>query len=307
MTSPTCSKCEAKLAAGARFCELCGTAVEPDRRPLGVRLQEDLGPDYVVMGELGSGGFAQVYLVREDKTGAHLAVKVMREALMISGTVVRRFQREIRYASGLNHPNIVAVQFSRERADLVYYAMRRVRGKTLKKHIEERGQLSVEETVSILEQLAEGLAFAHEHGYIHRDIKPSNLMLDHDSRVQILDFGIAKALSNKGSNLTVSGELLGSPEYVSPEQASGSGELTYKTDIYSWGIVGYEMLAGRPPFLGTSIQELLHKHIAETPPTLREFRPDVPRHVVSVLAKCLEKNPGSRWANIRAAAGALIA
>jgi serine/threonine-protein kinase len=307
MTTPTCSKCDTELVAGAHFCEFCGTAVEADRRPLSVRLQEDLGPGYVVMGELGSGGFAQVFLVREDKTGAHLAVKVMREALMISSTVVRRFQREIRYASELNHPNIVAVQFSRERADLVYYAMQRVRGKTLKKHIEERGQLSVEETASILKQLAEGLAYAHEQGYIHRDIKPSNLMLGDDSRVQILDFGIAKALSKKGSNLSVSGELLGSPEYVSPEQASGSSELNYKTDIYSWGIVGYEMLAGRPPFLGNSIQELLHKHIAETPPALREFRPDVPRHVVSVLAKCLEKNSGSRWANIRAAAGALIA
>ncbi len=305
MNLRTCSKCGAKVAPGSRFCELCGKAIDPDRRPLAVRLQEELGSAYIVMGELGSGGFAKVFLVRETTHGTHLAVKVMHQALMLSSAVVSRFQREIQCASELDHPNIVPVTFSAEKIDLVYYAMPRVRGKTVKKHIAELGQLPFDEAIHFLRELAEGLAYAHEHGVVHRDIKPSNLMIDRNGRVQILDFGIAKALSKKGSTLSISGELLGSPEYMSPEQAAGAKTINYKSDIYSWGIVGYEMLAGRPPFLGASVQELLHKQSFIPPPPLRDFRSDVPRRLMNAITKCLEKDPHRRWANIRAAASAL--
>ena len=305
MTPRTCAKCNTPLAPGARFCIECGAAVEVDGRPVSVRLQEDLGPDYEVLGELGRGGFAVVFLVGDRTHGRHLAVKVMRQELILSKSVVQRFRREISYASKLQHPNIVPVAFSVERIDLVYYAMPRVRGVPLNKHLEMKGALEIEDARQILVQLAAALAYAHEHGVVHRDVKPSNAILSPDGLVQILDFGVARGLTPDDGNLTASGELIGSPEYMSPEQAAGSGDLDHRTDIYSWGIVGFELLAGKPPFLGNTVPEVLYKHMTEPPPKLRDLRPDVPPSLAAVLHRCLEKEPAERWGNMREAMRAL--
>jgi serine/threonine protein kinase len=305
MTSRTCTKCNEPLAPGARFCIECGTAAEVDRRPVSVRLQEDLGPDYEVLGELGQGGFAVVYLVSDRTQGRNLAVKVMRQELILSKSFVQRFRREISYASRLQHPNIVPVTFSVERVDLVYYAMPRVRGTPLNKHLEQTGALQIAETQQILCQLAAALAYAHEHDVVHRDIKPSNTILGHDGMVQILDFGVAKGLTRDRGNLTASGELIGSPEYMSPEQAAGAADLDHRTDIYSWGIVGFEMLTGNVPFRGNNVSEVLYKHMTEPPPDLRKLRPDAPEQLVAVIHKCLEKEPATRWDSMREAMRAL--
>jgi serine/threonine-protein kinase len=262
---------------------------------MSVRLQEDLGPDYEVLGELGQGGFAVVYLVGDRARGRNLAVKVMRQELILSKSVVQRFRREISYASKLQHPNIVPVTFSVERVDLVYYAMPRVSGAPLNKHLAQTGALQIEETRQILRQLAAALAYAHEHDVVHRDVKPSNAILSRDGIVQILDCGVAKGLTRKGGSITASGELIGSPEYMSPEQAAGSADIDHRTDIYSWGIVGFEMLAGKPPFGGSTVTDVLHKQMKETPPDLQKLRPDTPEHLVAIVSRCLEKDPQRRW------------
>jgi len=305
MTPRTCTKCGEPLGPGARFCIECGEAAEIDKRPVSVRLQEDLGADYEVLGELGRGGFAVVFLVADRARGKHLAVKVMRQELILSKSIVQRFRREISYASKLNHPNIVPVAFSTERIDLVYYAMPRVQGSPLNKHLEKNGALQIEATKKILIQLAAALAYAHEHEVVHRDVKPSNTIIGQDGMVQILDFGVARGLTRDGGSLTASGELIGSPEYMSPEQAAGSLDIDHRTDIYSWGIVGFEMLTGKPPFLGATITEVLHKHMTAPLPDLRQLRPETPQSVVDVLTKALAKDQGRRWGNIREAMRAL--
>lgn len=302
MTSRTCLKCGAVLAPGARFCVTCGAAADIDKRPVPVRLQDDLGPDYEVLGELGQGGFAIVYLVADRVNGRNLAVKVMRQELILSKSMVHRFRREISYASRLCHPNIVPVAFSVERIDLVYYAMPRVRGTPLHKYIEQNGPLEIENAKQIMRQIAAALAYAHDHEVVHRDVKPSNAMLGHDGLVQILDFGVAKGLIHERGNLTASGELIGSPEYMSPEQAGGSKlDIDHRTDIYSWGVVGYEMLAGRPPFSGSTVTEVLYKHMTQQPDDLRKHRQEAPAELVAVIHNCLEKNPASRFENMREA------
>ena len=305
MTQRTCANCRAALGPGARFCIECGAAAEIDSRPVSVRLQEDLGPDYEVLGELGRGGFAVVFLVGDRARGRHLAVKVMRQELILSKSIVRRFRQEISYASKLQHPNIVTVAFSVERIDLVYYAMPRVRGVPLNKHLEQKGALGFAEATQILCQLAAALAYAHEHDVAHRDVKPSNAILSQDGLVQILDFGVAKGLTREGTNLTASGELIGSPEYMSPEQAAGSADLDHRTDIYSWGVLGFEILTGKPPFLGGTVTDVLYKHMTEQPPDIRTLRSEVPENLAATLQKCLEKDPAKRWATMREAMRAL--
>ena len=306
MIPRTCDKCGEPLPPGARFCTECGAAAKPDTRPVSVRLQEDLGQNHEVLGELGHGGFAVVFLVRDRVEGRYLAVKVMRKELIYSKSMVRRFRREISYASKLQHPNIVPVAFSVERIDLVYYAMPRIRGTPLHKRLEQEGALPVDETVGVLRQLAAALAYAHEHNVVHRDVKPSNVIVGQDRMVQILDFGVAKGLTHESGNLTASGELIGSPEYMSPEQAAGSSDLDHRTDIYSWGIVGFELLTGKPPFLGTTVTEVLYKQMADKPPDMKQKRPDAPDHLVSVVNRCLEKDPDDRWDRMRDAMRALL-
>jgi serine/threonine-protein kinase len=279
--------------------------LEPDERSAALRLREFLGSDYEVLGELGRGGFAVVYLVQERSSGRHLAVKVMRRELMISPLLVKRFKREIRLASKLDHPNILPVSFSAERGDFVYYAMPRVRGKTLKEHIRKTGKLELHDALRILRDLAAGLVHAHEHGVVHRDIKPSNIMLDPSGTALILDFGLARALAADDGTLSISGEIIGSPQYLSPEQAAGAKDLDQRCDVYNWGILGYEMLAGRPPFVADSIHEILAKHLAETPESLRALRPDAPDPVIAVLERALAKEREGRWQTMREAQSAL--
>jgi len=291
----TCNHCGMGLPEPARFCSRCGFPLEPDERSAAQRLSEHLGADFHVMGELGRGGFAVVYLVEDRKAKRHLAVKVMRRELMIAPLLVERFRREIRLASKLDHPNIIPVTFSAERGDFVYYAMPRVKGDSLKEHLQKEKQLSIQHTLQILRDLAAALTHAHEREVVHRDIKPSNVMLEKSGAAKILDFGLARALSPDGGTLSISGEIIGSPQYLSPEQAAGEKHLDHRCDIYNWGILGYEMLTGEPPFSGRTLHEVLHKHVTQTPEPITKSRSDAPAPVVSVLERALEKDREDRW------------
>jgi serine/threonine-protein kinase len=271
------------------------------------RLRENLGDDYAIMGELGRGGFAVVYLVEDRKARRHLAVKVLRRELLLSSVLVERFRREIRLASRLDHPNILPVLFSSEGADFAYYAMPRVKGKTLKEILKAQGRMPVIGAVGLLRDLASALAHAHGRGVAHRDIKPSNIMIA-DGKPLILDFGLARALAAAdGSTLTISGEIIGSPQYLSPEQAAGDRDLDHRCDVYNWGLLGYEVLAGTPAFDGASVQEVLYKQVAEEPPRLGDGRPDLPAGLMTIIERAMRKNRDDRWQQMSEALAALDA
>ncbi len=300
MSLTVCSGCGGFLAGNARFCSKCGTTQES----VSQRLRTALGPDYELIGELGRGGAAVVYSVRDLKHQRYLAVKVMHPELMASPAVVERFRREAKYVAQLDHPNILSITFSSEESGLVFYAMPRVRGEALSKQLEKHGNLPLGRTLNILSQIAEGLHHAHQHGVIHRDIKPSNIMVEDAGRVLILDFGVAKALSSDGAHISKSGEIIGSPRYMSAEQASGSTSIDHRTDIYSWGVVGFHMVVGRVPFDDKGVRAILYKQMTVEPPDVREFRPETPEALATTIHRCMAKNPARRWGNIREAARA---
>jgi serine/threonine-protein kinase len=255
-----------------------------DSEPLVVttseRLRKALGPDFQVLGELGRGGFAFVYSVRDCKQHALLAVKVMRPDLMTS-IALERFRREEKFAMNLHHPNILGVLFTGYRSGVAYYAMPRVAGRPLDKHLRVSGPLSISESSDIMRDVALGLAHAHERGVVHRDVKPSNIMVEKTGKALILDFGIAKALSADGGSLSFSG-----------------------ADIYSWAVVGFEMLAGHPPFEGSSVRQVMHRQLTAEVPDVRDHRPEVPAQLAQMLIRCMQKAPRDRWGSVVEAARA---
>jgi serine/threonine-protein kinase len=297
-TAGNCPACGARFAPDARFCAQCGTKLTAQARwdaPVPERLGRALGPDYAVVGELGRGGFAVVYSVRDLRLNRYLAVKVMRPDLVASRQALERFQREARIAARLDHPNILPVSFAGEGAGLVYYAMPRVRGLTLRERLRQDGPLPVPEALRVFGEVGRGLHYAHQQGVVHRDIKPANIMLEQSGKVLILDFGIAKALSADGGSLSISGAVIGSVEYMSPEQAQGSRDLDRRSDIYSLGVVGYEMLAGETPY-GSAGPPPAEGHGARRPPPdVRGRRPETPPALAQAIARCLAYEREARW------------
>ncbi len=300
-TGNACPSCGASCGPDARFCDQCGAKLAPQASwdaPVPERLARALGADHSIVGELGRGGFAVVYSVRDLRLNRYLAVKVMRPDLVASPQALERFRREARIAAGLDHPNILPVSFAGEAAGLVYYAMPRVRGQTLRERLRQDGPLPVEEARHVFAEVGRGLHYAHEHGVVHRDVKPANIMLEHSGKVLVLDFGIAKALSADGGSLSISGVVIGSAEYMSPEQAEGSKDIDRRADIYSLGVVGYEMLAGQTPFGGGDMQQLLAKRReGQPPPDVRGKRSDAPPAFARAITRCLAKDRDARWSS----------
>jgi serine/threonine-protein kinase len=270
------------------------------------RLSRALGKDYSVVGELGRGGFAVVYSVRDLRLNRYLAVKVMRPDLVASPQSLERFRREARIAASLDHPNILPVSFADEAAGLVYYAMPRVRGQTLRERLRQDGPLPVEEARRIFVEVARGLHYAHEQGVVHRDVKPANIMLEHAGKVLVLDFGIAKALSADGGHLSISGAVIGSAEYMSPEQGTGSRDIDRRSDLYSLGIVAYETLVGETPFRGADMQEVFRRHAQGKVPDVRGRRPEAPPPLAQAIARCVVRDREGRWSSGEDAARAAV-
>jgi eukaryotic-like serine/threonine-protein kinase len=259
------------------------------------QLQTALAGAYTVERELGGGGMSRVFLAQETRFHRQVVIKVLAPQLA-AGVSAERFEREISFAAGLQQANIVPLLTAGEVAGLPYFTMPYVDGESLRAKLMSDGRLTVEQCVGVLRDVTRALAYAHQHGVIHRDIKPANVLLSGGAAV-VTDFGIAKAIDvarsrTDDATLTQLGTSLGTPTYMSPEQAAGDPDLDARADIYSVGILAYEMLAGHPPFKGATLA-VLSAHVNTTPPELT--RADVPVHLRRAIAKCLAKEPAARY------------
>jgi len=267
-------------------------------------LQAALGERYALERELGRGGNAIVYLAHDPKHDRKLAVKVLRPELALAMRA-ERFLREIQIAAQLSHPNILPLLDSGEAAGLLYYVMPYVEGESLRDRLNREPQLPLPDVVTLTGEVADALAHAHERGIVHRDIKPENILLQARHAV-VADFGIARAITVAGGQrVTETGVSLGTPAYMSPEQAGGDPRVDGRSDIYSLGCVVYEMLVGHPPFVGASAQEILARHLVDPVPSLRAVRAAVSEEQEAVIVRALAKSPADRFATADAFGAAL--
>ena len=266
-------------------------------KPLPARLAEALGDAYTIEGEVGRGGMGVVYRARDERLQRRVAIKVLPPELAFQQDIRERFTREAQTAARLSHPHIVPIHSVGEGQGLVYFVMGYVDGESVAARIRRRGQLPVEEVRRIMKETADALSAAHALSVIHRDIKPDNILLEGTrGRVMVTDFGIAKALSStSGATLTGVGVAIGTPAFMSPEQAAGERNIDGRSDLYSLGIVTYQMLTGALPFSAPSVAGILMKQITEPAPDIRKLRPDTPEDMALAVARCLEKDPENRW------------
>lgn len=305
-----CPDCGVTVPDGADRCPSCGQtehmphALTPPKEDSGAdtpstdvdrlsrRLQEALGAQYEVVRAIGQGGFAVVYLVRDQTLKRSLAVKVISPDLILSKTVVERFRREAETVAQLSHANIVPVHFVGHQDDLFYLAMAFVDGESLADKLEREGRLSIEESTVIFREIASALDLAHRRGVVHRDIKPHNVLLEGESgRALLTDFGIARTA--EGGQLTATGMVVGTPAYMAPEQVTGE-TIDHRSDLYALGCVAFEMLAGRPPFEGATPQAMLYRRVSESPPAVETLRADTPPDLAELVNHCLAPEPGDR-------------
>ncbi len=252
---------------------------------------------YEIIRNIGEGGMANVYLARDIILDREVAIKILRGDLASDEKFVRRFQREALSASSLSHPNIVEIYDVGEDDGQYYIVMEYIKeGKTLKSLLKRRGYLTVPEVIDIMLQLTDGVAHAHDSYIIHRDIKPQNILILENGLVKIADFGIAIALNN--SQLTQTNSVMGSVHYLSPEQASGKG-CTIKSDIYSLGIIMYELLTGKLPFKGENAIEIALKQLKDQMPNIRKQIADIPQSIENIILKATAKNPKNRYNDAR--------
>ncbi len=251
---------------------------------------------YQIIKTLGEGGMANVYLAHDTYLDRNVAVKVLRGDLANDEKFVRRFQREALSATSLSHPNIVEIYDVGEDDGQYYIVMEYVDGKTLKQVLKQRGHLSVTEVIDIMLQVTDGMAHAHDAYIIHRDIKPQNIMILSNGMIKITDFGVAIALNS--TQLTQTNSVMGTVHYIPPEQANGKGS-TIRSDIYSMGIMMYELLTGFLPYKGDNAVEIALKHLREPLPSVRKFDPTIPQSIENVIIKATAKNPKNRYKDAR--------
>lgn len=258
------------------------------------RLQGALTGRYTIERELGAGGMATVFLAEDVKHGRPVAVKVLRPELA-AALGPDRFPREIRILARLQHPHILPLHDSGEADGFLYYTMPFVDGESLRERIDREGALPIADAVRILHEVADALSAAHALGILHRDIKPANIMLS-GRHALVMDFGVAKAVRDAGGDtLTTVGVAVGTPTYMSPEQATGSDHIDQRSDVYALGVLGYEMLTGNPPFSGKTASAILSAHVLEKPTSVRAQRTSVPPKLEELIMRCLEKEPADRF------------
>jgi eukaryotic-like serine/threonine-protein kinase len=253
---------------------------------------------YRILRKLGSGGMANVYLAEDEDLGRRVAIKILNERYAEDDLFIERFRREAKSAAGLSHPNIVSIYDRGEAEGTYYIAMEVIEGRSLKELILTRGALPISTAILHAKQLLEAVGFAHRHGIIHRDIKPHNVLVSADQqakanepRLKVTDFGIAR---QSASQMTEAGSIMGTAQYLSPEQARGA-PVTAASDLYSAGIVLYEMLTGKVPFTGDSAVEIAMRHVNDTPASPSTLRPEIPFELDLIVLRALAKDPGDRY------------
>src|SRR5689334_5561779 len=262
------------------------------------RLQAALGDDYTIERELGGGGMSHVFLATERRLDRQVVIKLLPPDLA-GGVSLDRFHREIQLVAKLQNPHIVPVITAGEADGVPFFTMPFVEGRSLRDMINAGMTMSITEGANVLRDVATALAYAHERGIVHRDIKPDNVLLSGGAAV-VTDFGVAKAISTArqgtapGGSLTQIGFSLGTPMYMAPEQAAADPNTDHRADIYSFGVMAYELFGGAPPFAGRSPAALLAAQMTETPPPLSVARPDAPVPLVELVRRCLEKDPARR-------------
>lgn len=258
------------------------------------RLRSALGDAYAIERELGGGGMSRVFLAQEPRLGRRVVIKVLPPELA-AGVSGERFEREIQLAAKLQHPHIVPLLTAGSQGDLLYYVMPHIAGESLRARLAEERELPVAETVRILADVCDALASAHGQGIVHRDVKPDNVLLS-GKHALVTDFGVAKAVARSSGTtaLTSLGMALGTPAYMAPEQAAGDPNVDHRADLYAVGVLGYEMLAGRPPFSGLSPQALLAAQVTATPEPVTQHRASIPPALAALIMRCLAKHPADR-------------
>jgi len=246
---------------------------------------------YRIQRKLGAGGMADVYLAEDQELGRRVAIKILNSRHGNDDQFIERFRREAKNAAALNHPNIVSIYDRGEAEDTYYIAMEFLDGRTLKELIVGRGAAPVNVAIEYARQILSALRFAHRHGIVHRDIKPHNVLVDREGRVKVTDFGIARAGT---SQMTETGSIVGTAQYLSPEQARG-GEVDPRSDLYSLGVVLYELLTGKTPFDGETPVEIAMKHLSNAPKPPSKLRPDIPPELDMVVLRALSKSPDDRY------------
>ena len=280
-----------------------------DLAALQQRLQQALGEEFTVGPLLGQGGFAGVFRVRDTTLNRDVAVKVLDLDLAPSPTLAERFLREAQTIARLEHAHIVPIYKVGRHEEVLYIIMRCIDGPSLRQLLATHRRLSVGDAARIARQVADALAYAHSHDIVHRDVKPDNILIDRTGHVLVTDFGIAKAAQaaqgGTGEQLTTEGMIIGTPQYMSPEQAAGD-KVDGRSDIYSLGIVLYQMLSGAPPFDGDSSASILAKQLTQAPSPIRQARSDVSEELAFVLERMLAKNPARRVQTARELSRALV-
>src|SRR5690625_950284 len=254
-----------------------------------------LNERYQIKSVIGGGGMANVYLADDTILNREVAIKVLRLEYANDAEFIERFDREAQAASSLSHPNIVNIYDVGEEDHILYMVMEYVDGFTLKEYVQTYGPLNIEEAVHIMQQITNAIAHAHAYDLVHRDIKPQNILIDHNGQVKVTDFGIAVALS--ATALTITNSVLGSVHYLSPEQARG-GLATKKSDIYSLGIVFYELLTGQLPFSGESPVSIALKHLQNDIPFVRDYNPNIPQSIENIVLQATTKDPFHRYETV---------
>jgi serine/threonine protein kinase len=316
----TCASCGTTIPVAATSCPECGAAapteigqdtevgrtaqIEANELEYRHRLQHAIGDGYELREVIGRGGMGAVYLAKDLKHGRQVAVKVLRPEIT-AALGADRFHREIQVTANLQHPHILALYDSGEADGLLFYVMSYVDGETLRDRLDREKKLSVPDVVRITEQVASALSYAHERGVVHRDVKPANILLAGDQAV-VADFGIARAVQAAGGEkLTETGIAVGTPAYMSPEQAFGEDDVDGRSDVYALGCVVYEMVGGRTPFDGQTPQAVLAKHAVETAPSLRSMDSSVPLFFDRAVSRALAKEAAQRFESATAFAETL--
>jgi serine/threonine-protein kinase len=275
--------------------------------PLEEHVVAAVGPQYEIEGEIGRGGMSVVYRARDRRLNRPVAIKVLPPELTHDPAIRVRFTREAQTSAQLAHAHIVPIYDVGEREGVAYFVMALVNGGNLASHLTREPRQPIEEVRRLLAEVADALAYAHMRGVIHRDIKPDNILVDENNgRAIVTDFGIARAIE-ASSRLTVTGIAVGTPAYMSPEQAIGDREIDGRSDVYSLGVLGYQMLTGRLPFSAGNSMALLLKHVSQRPPSIIELRPEAPKALRETIERALAKSPEDRWPSAAAMRDALLA